>query len=716
MAALAFEFPSSAATPSTTTTFTVKLPDLTAPATTPTPLASWKQWKEAAANHPDVLARFKPDAKPTAQDFSLRLPFSGEVVGPDSVWDITTPDRDFLARVQQESAPITLLYTPRVHVCSFDGLDISIPCHGQWLLMVDYKAATAGAGRPPNDMPANNVGLVNDANQADLGKLLSRAAVFMKDELGLGSDAYVISVAFGAWATVDGDAQLWRWPHVKVQLRDPRVFWTLLCKFESKLADGTPAEQRVRLETLAHQRSGWTETRFAHYRQWATRDADVVSAWLARGPPPPPATPFRLPKGFLWDDYGRMLISYKLPVPVSEMLGAMGAVTPKLKTFVRAVQTAAQMTESTSLYLSVNDAQCSILLPVDRYMNILTQAGADASAWGLALQERLKEAPERMYSGLLMENPGLVPCSADDLAKIDEALRALAAPKLPGAQKSLGPVVDASVLPLSVDCIVNVEGRNRTEKRLAADRSGGDYAPVLPASLMPAGFGAKPGGARPPTVGQPAMLEAKPAVTKATLDAPWRRGGDAPAAATAPPPASAPPFAAPAPVVPVVTVPQPAAFPSAFGGKQRPPQAAPPMVQPPPGVVGPPRVGGVGGRPGVAPGPVVVGTTPKGVPTVVVARQPQPLPQAFPQGLPQGQAFPQGQAYPQGQARRSGPPGPGGVPAGAGTAARPPSSAFPPRQPQQQQQQQHGGRGGNAMMDREDRAFVSSSGPGGRRG
>lgn len=164
---------------------------------------------------------------------------------------------------------------------------------------------------------------------------------------------------------------------------------------------------------------------------------------------------------------------------VTNGIHAEGSISAKLKAVVTAIQMVAYLPgDSTpnspvSINVSTRADQCLVLLPADRYMRVLTRASADPKTWGAALLDALRDAPDRLYSGLLYETPALyqIPSTSwrDDMFRIDECLRSLA-PKMPGF-KGIAKLVDTSVLPLNVDVIRSLESKNHTDKRLFLDRA-----------------------------------------------------------------------------------------------------------------------------------------------------------------------------------------------------------------------------------------------------
>jgi hypothetical protein len=295
----------------------------------------------------------------------------------------------------------------------------------------------------------------------------------MKEDLGLGAEGYIISVPFGEYVFADGDGIGRSEVRARVQVTDVRIFWTLLLKFEEKLND---EDRTKRLEYFVHQRQAWIDARSSDYKRWASQEAASVRAALeALTPTAPATTQFKLPKNCAWDEYGRMQLCLKMLSPICDMVGQMGAISLKLKNVVGGVQMAAQLTGTSgpnhpvSINVSARADQCLVLLPADRYMSVLTRANADPKAWGAALLDALRDAPDRLYSGLLNETSGLYQCSKEDLGKIDECLLALA-PRPPG-YKGLAKIVDTSALPVSTDIIRSLESKNHTDKRLFLERA-----------------------------------------------------------------------------------------------------------------------------------------------------------------------------------------------------------------------------------------------------
>jgi len=457
---------------------------------------SWREWKRRAIEHAVVRQHFKPLSALYYGEFALRLPGGlggGEWIGPESLRDDEEADNKNLlkfAGASSSTSAILLLYAPHIHLCTFDGIKFSASCFGHWLAASDSKTFERVKTIEHNDSVCPNDWLLTEKHQSDLARLLYRIALFMKDDLGLGPEAYIVSVPFGDYVFANGDVLGKEEVSARVQVTDARIFWTLLLKFEEKLND---EDRSKRLDYFVHQRQAWSDARSLDYKKWAAQEAASVRAALdTLTPPLTNLTQFKLPKNCAWDEYGRMQLCLKMQAPICDMVGQMGAISVKLKTVVAAVQMTAQLTGSSapnrpvSINVSARADQCLVLLPADRYMNVLTRANADPKAWGAALLDALRDAPDRLYSGLLNETSGLYQCGKEDLSKIDECLRSLA-PRPPG-YKGLVKMVDTSALPLSADIIRSIESKNHTDKRLFLERAlenKAGYAASLGITVLP---------------------------------------------------------------------------------------------------------------------------------------------------------------------------------------------------------------------------------------
>src|SRR5262249_32460523 len=161
-----------------------------------------------------------------------------------------------------------------------------------------------------------------------------------------------------------------------------------------------------------------------------------------------------------------------IPQAISNMTGNMGAVAPELKGIVRNLQHFVQLASSKQVssvptfYLSSRANACTVLLSVDRYMDVLSRVGADAVTWGKALSETLKDRPGQVYQMIFTETSVVSPCSKLDLIKIDQTLKQLDQVKLPSTIHKGIPstVIDLSSLPITSETLARVTGRHRTEK------------------------------------------------------------------------------------------------------------------------------------------------------------------------------------------------------------------------------------------------------------
>lgn len=431
---------------------------------------SWREWKQRAMESSLVRSFFKSSSVLFVSEFALRLP-TGEWVAPDSERDAEIVDTDEILRLagaNRVGSAILLLYAPEILVCSFDGIKFSASTYGHWLSATDTKISDKLCKVPCEETPIGdhpNDLLLLPKHQADFASLLYRIAMFMKSDLGLHPDQYVMTIPFGESLRMDGCSR----PNevtARIQLVDTKVFLTLMTKFEDKLHD---EDRSKRLDYFLHQRQSWLDARSFDYKRWARHEASCVEKALEAIDPQASSQQFKLPRNYMWDEYGRMQLCLKLVSPICDMAGQMGSISSKLKAVVNAVLNAAQQTGSKSLTLSCKSDQCFVLLPADVYMNVLARANANPRTWGEALLNALKDQPERLYSGLLCESYWFYAApSKDDLIKIDDSLRSLA-PR-PLGFRGLPPLVDTSALPLSAEVIRALEGKNHTDKRLFLER------------------------------------------------------------------------------------------------------------------------------------------------------------------------------------------------------------------------------------------------------
>lgn len=310
-------------------TFTVDLP--TDPNDGTTRQQSWREWKRQALEHPVVRKHFKTSAVLTASDFALRLPGTpGEWIGPECVKDDQEADNKLLLRLggaTSTTSSILLLYAPQIHICTFDGIKFAASSFGHWLSASDTKTwerlrklEGVSATGCPNDW------LLKEQHQSDFARLLYRIALFMKEDLGLGPEGYIISIPFGQFIYADGDGIGRDEVRARVQVTDARIFWTLLLKFEEKLNDDEGDDRIKRLDYFVHQRQAWIDARSLDYRRWAAQEASSVRAALETLTPPAHAPgQFKLPKNCSWDEYGRMQLCLKMLSPICDMVGQMGS-------------------------------------------------------------------------------------------------------------------------------------------------------------------------------------------------------------------------------------------------------------------------------------------------------------------------------------------------------------------------------------------------------
>jgi len=309
--------------------FTLDLP--TDPNDGTTSQQTWREWKRRALEHPVVRKHFKSNAVLSPSDFALRLP-PGEWIGPESLRDNQEADTSLLLRVAgatTSASSILLLYAPHIHICTFDGIKFSASSFGHWLSASDSKTLERLRKLDLDTSSCPNNFLLKEQHATDFAKLLYRIALFLKEDLGLTPETYIISVPFGDFIYADGDDVGKDEIRARVQLTDARIFWTLLLKFEEKLKDDEEGDRMKRLDYFAHQRQAWIEARSLDYRRWASQEASSVRTALETlSPPASVPAQFKLPKNFTWDEYGRMQLCLKMLSPICDMIGQMGTFPP----------------------------------------------------------------------------------------------------------------------------------------------------------------------------------------------------------------------------------------------------------------------------------------------------------------------------------------------------------------------------------------------------
>lgn len=179
---------------------------------------TWNELKQRAYTHESVQEAFQSARNVGDKDFALVV--SSPIAGREETLVTHTSELNtqalgaslfehgsLLARQSQRGGnsvvPVLLLYAPVLHICTYDGLRISLPTLGHWLHVQDTKAkaklASAKTGATANRLdnsPANSL-LLRDENTALFCQFLSRLNKFLRCELKLSANEYAISVPFG---------------------------------------------------------------------------------------------------------------------------------------------------------------------------------------------------------------------------------------------------------------------------------------------------------------------------------------------------------------------------------------------------------------------------------------------------------------------------------------------------------------------------------------
>mmetsp|Transcript_14517 Transcript_14517/g.17602 ORF Transcript_14517/g.17602 Transcript_14517/m.17602 type:complete len:750 (+) Transcript_14517:92-2341(+) len=432
---------------------------------------TWADIKDKARQHDEVLKYFTLGAqeKLSPHDFSLVASVAGEgdmkgellIPSGSSIEFEPAGNKDRFRKCSTDIDPsascnwrkkcetaeneanikVLLLYTPNIHICTYDGLNITLPTLGHWLQVHDMKSQgkivgnstpNSKRGRPMNDA------LLLEENKLIMCQFLQRLNQFCKRELRLDPDEYALCLPFGdfksEFCALDSI-------HARVQFADPKVYWELLLNFDLLL---TSADNR-KIEYVVHQRETWSTLRFNDYRRWAVMDRKIVKQEhdlsMSQASVVNPRMEIR--EMFFFDE-NRMQIHWAIPESLDSMQGAMGSVSTKLRKLVDEYQTLSSTLETKDFHLIIHGQNTHFSLSPRKYVQILRASGEDSISWCNKVLERLTIDPERFYSGLLAEGAGLAQCIPEILETLDTE---------PAA-------------PLSADVLNSLRERNRVSERL----------------------------------------------------------------------------------------------------------------------------------------------------------------------------------------------------------------------------------------------------------
>ena len=179
---------------------------------------TWNDLKERAIGHQAVQDAFQNPRNVGCKDFALVV--SSAIAGREETLirhrsELNTQPIDaavfehgsLLGRQSQRggspAVSVLLLYAPMLHICTFDGLRISLPTLGHWLHVRDTKAKTKLSSSGPGAIQGSaantdtNTLLLQEENSSLLCQFLSRLNKFLRCELKLSAAEYAISVPFG---------------------------------------------------------------------------------------------------------------------------------------------------------------------------------------------------------------------------------------------------------------------------------------------------------------------------------------------------------------------------------------------------------------------------------------------------------------------------------------------------------------------------------------
>jgi len=441
-------------------------------------VVTWYDVKEESRKHPLVLGFFKQIASKNlkSEDFSLVVSASTEelLITPGSYLEAQEAKRSneqeqkansFNASTSSnwrkkshlsasntddfsEPLQVLLVYAPRIHLCTYDGLQISLPTLGHWLHVHDTKSQTKLVGSSSShgdssqqalDMTTNDLLLFKE-NSTIMCQFLQRLNQFFRSELCLEADSYAVCIPFGNFKSelCTKDAI-----HARVQLANPKIFWELLMNFEDKLSN----ENDMGIQYIVHQRETWTTLRFNDYRRWSSKDRDMVrqeyDALLNHRSINPRVV---VPDQFFFDG-NRMQIHYEATQSLDTMHGAMGSVSNALRALVDEYQLLADRIGTRDFHLIIHGRASHFSLSPKRYIQILSSSGGDALEWGNKIMNTLSAHPERLFSGLLAEGAGLIHCDVN----------------------SLRSVLTEEGAPLPPKVLNSLKERNKVDKRLRLD-------------------------------------------------------------------------------------------------------------------------------------------------------------------------------------------------------------------------------------------------------